>query len=395
MNLKFLVFAFALIALSANAYANNTTCNVILGSCGTNATTTINIIHSNLTNKTGMPIYMMMTYAPGCPYCERLSNFIQELNSTYDIRVTYINAIANQSLVTKFLSYYNVPREEWGSVPQLFVGSNYCVGDTPCVSLLSDNIANFSKTGVPQPAISGTLSNLSILEIFGLALVDSVNPCAIAVLILLLSTFFMRNPNKRYHLLLAGFSFALGIFVFYFMIGVLLLLGIKSAVAVLGNLRNVYIYTAFGIFSIVLGVLNLKDYFRYGSLGFAMEVPKRWKPKLGATIDTIVLKLASIPGAFIAGVAVTAFLLPCITGPYIVAGSLLSGLSVFDASLWLVFYNFVFVLPMLIITTIIFLGFTSLEKASEFRERNIKKLHLIAGLLLLLVGAIMLSSIVL
>jgi len=393
MDLKFLVFALALMVISANAYADNTTCNVILGSCGTNATTTINVIH-NTTNKTGKPIYMMMTYAPGCPHCERLSNYIQELNSTYDIRVTYINAITNQSLVAKYLSYYNVPEGDWVSVPQLFVGTNYCIGDTPCISLLSDNIANFSKTGVPQPSISGTLSSLSILEITGLALVDSVNPCAIAVLILLLSTFFMRNPNKRYKLLLAGFAFALGIFVFYFMIGIFLLLGIKSALAIT-DLRNVYIYTAFGVFSIVLGLLNLKDYFHYGILGFTMEVPMRWKPKMGATLDMIVLKLASIPGAFIAGVAVTAFLLPCITGPYIVAGSLLSGLNIFDASLWLAFYNFLFVLPMLIITTIIFFGFSSIEKASEFRERNVKKLHLIAGILLIIVGAIMLSSVLL
>ena len=76
MDLKFLVFALALMVISANAYADNTTCNVILGSCGTNATTTINVIH-NTTNKTGKPIYMMMTYAPGCPHCERLSNYIQ------------------------------------------------------------------------------------------------------------------------------------------------------------------------------------------------------------------------------------------------------------------------------------------------------------------------------
>ena len=296
--------------------------------------------------------------------------------------------------MAKYLSYYNVPEGDWVSVPQLFVGTNYCIGDTPCISLLSDNIANFSKTGVPQPSISGTLSSLSILEITGLALVDSVNPCAIAVLILLLSTFFMRNPNKRYKLLLAGFAFALGIFVFYFMIGIFLLLGIKSALAIT-DLRNVYIYTAFGVFSIVLGLLNLKDYFHYGILGFTMEVPMRWKPKMGATLDMIVLKLASIPGAFIAGVAVTAFLLPCITGPYIVAGSLLSGLNIFDASLWLAFYNFLFVLPMLIITTIIFFGFSSIEKASEFRERNVKKLHLIAGILLIIVGAIMLSSVLL
>ena len=58
------------------------------------------------------------------------------------------------------------------------------------------------------------------------------------------------------------------------------------------------------------------------------------------------------------------------------------------------YYNFLFVLPMLIITALVYFSFTSIDKASEFRERNVKKLHLVAGLLLILVGAIMLSSLI-
>jgi cytochrome c biogenesis protein CcdA len=75
-----------------------------------------------------------------------------------------------------------------------------------------------------------------------------------------------------------------------------------------------------------------------------------------------------------------------------VAGSLLKDLPILSAVPWLVYYNFLFVLPMFIITLLVYFSFTSIDKASEFRERNIKKLHLVAGLLLILVGAIMLSS---
>jgi hypothetical protein len=41
---------------------------------------------------------------------------------------------------------------------------------------------------------------------------------------------------------------------------------------------------------------------------------------------------------------------------------------------------------MFIITALVYLSFTSVEKASQFREKNIKKLHLIAGIMLLAVG---------
>jgi glutaredoxin len=394
-----LVVAFAIVYVGVTmnaAQASNSTCNVTTTGCAASTNSTmVTTTASNTTNKLGKPIYLALAYVTGCPHCEAVNNFILSESETYDIRTLYINAITNQTLLSQYLVYYNVPQSDWGAVPILFVNGTYRVGDTDSISFLSSNLAAFAQTGVPLPAVgSSNLGSLSILEITGLALVDSINPCAFAVLIFLLSTMFMYNPTKKYRLLLGGVSFALGIFAFYLVIGVALLLGIKSVLAVTG-LRNVYVYGAFGIFSIALGLFNLKDYISYGSLGFTTEVPMRWRPKMLGTMDKVLLsKIATVPGAFIAGVLVTAFLLPCITGPYFVAGSLLKDLSLGSAVLWLSYYNILFVLPMLIITALVYFSFTSIDKASEFREKNIKKLHLIAGILLIIVGVIMLSSFV-
>ena len=365
------------------------TCNILGNSCGNS---TINSITVNSTGKIGKPIYMALAFAPGCTHCEALNNYLKNLSVTYDIRVNYINAIANQTALTQFLSHYNVSKDSWDTVPILFVNNTYCVGDTPCEAFISARIAAFAQTGTPQPTGSGTLSNITIAELTGLALVDSVNPCAFAVLIFLLSTLFLRNPNERHKILLGGIAFALGIFVFYITVGIFLLLGIKSVLAV-ANLKSVYIYGAFGVLTIILGILNIKDYLAPRSLGFAMEVPLRWRPKMFGTMDKILFKFASIPAAFIAGVLVTAFLLPCITGPYFVAGSLLKDLPISTAIAWLAYYNFLFIFPMLVITALVYASFTSVEKAHAFREKNIPKLHLLAGLMLLIVGIVILSQV--
>jgi thiol-disulfide isomerase/thioredoxin len=370
------------------------TCNVTTNVCTASSNTSfITTTVSNTTNKVGRPVYIAFAYAPGCPHCEALNSFILNMSRTYDIRTLYINAITNQTLLSEYLNHYNVPQSDWGSVPILFVNGTYTVGDTVSMSYLSAHIAEFAQEGVSLPPVSGaTLGTLSVLEVTGLALVDSINPCAFAVLIFFLSTLFMWDPTRKYRLLLGGASFALGIFAFYFVVGVGLLLGIRSVLAVTG-LQNVYIYGAFGVFAIALGVLNLKDYFSYGSLGFVMEVPRRLRPRMLGTMDRIMLSnVAYIPAAFVTGVLVTAFLLPCISGPYFVAGSLLKDLQIGTALLWLAYYNFLFVLPMLIITLLVYLSLTSVEKASGFRERNIRRLHLVAGVLLILVGVIMLSS---
>ncbi|MDG6901268.1 MAG: hypothetical protein JRM80_04840 [Nitrososphaerota archaeon] len=391
------VVAFAIVYVSftpSAVRAADTTCNITTTGCSADggaglATTTA----ANTTDRLGKPVYIALAYSPGCPHCEALNNFILNLSATYDLRTTYINAVTNQTMLAEYLGYYNVPQTDWGAVPILFANDTFCVGDSTCISFLSSNIASFAQTGVPLPAIGhANLPSLTIFEITGLALVDSINPCAFAVLIFLLSTMFMYNPTKRHRLLLGGVSFALGIFAFYLVVGVALFLGIKSVLEVTG-LQNVYVYGAFGAFSIALGLLNLKDFFSYGSLGFIMEVPRRLRPRMLGTMDKVLLgKIATIPGAFLAGVLVTAFLLPCITGPYFVAGSLLKDLPLDYAVLWLAYYNFLFVLPMLMITALVYFSFTSIERASEFREKNIKKLHLVAGLLLILVGVIMLSS---
>ena len=386
----------AYIAVSLGpAKGSASTCNVTTAACTANTGTgLLTTASSNTTGKLGMPVYLALAYAPGCPHCEALNSFILNLSRTYDIRTTYINVIENQSVLTQYLSHYNVSQSYWGSVPILFVSGTYCVGDTTCMSFLASNISSLAQTGTTAPVVGGgSLEGLTVLAITGLALVDSVNPCAFAVLIFLLSTMFMYNPTKRYRLLLGGTSFALGIFSFYLMVGVGLLTGIKSVLVVTG-LNNDYIYGGFGVFSIALGLLNMKDYISYGSIGFVMEVPRRWRPKMLGTMDKVLLsKIASVPGAFVAGVLVTAFLLPCITGPYFVAGSLLKDLPLNTAVLWLAYYNLLFVLPMFIITGLVYFSFTSIDRASEFSERNTKKLHFVAGVLLILVGAIMLSSI--
>jgi len=45
---------------------------------------------------------------------------------------------------------------------------------------------------------------------------------------------------------------------------------------------------------------------------------------------------------------------------------------------------------MIIITLIVYFGFTTVENVSGWKERNIKYLHLIAGIILVLLGIAML-----
>ena len=73
-------------------------------------------------------------------------------------------------------------------------------------------------------------------------------------------------------------------------------------------------------------------------------------------------------------------------GPYIVASGLLADLGTLGALPWLLYYNLVFVLPMLIIVGIVYFGFAKIDDVTGWKDKHVRTLHLVAGILLFLIG---------
>ena len=87
------------------------------------------------------------------------------------------------------------------------------------------------------------------------------------------------------------------------------------------------------------------------------------------------------------GSVVTLIELPCTGGPYFFALGILAkwGLTPqFFAYLFL--YNLIFISPLILISVLVYLGKLTVEKASDWQARNSKRLHLIAGVLMLAAG---------
>ena len=214
-----------------------------------------------------------------------------------------------------------------------------------------------------------------------LALADSVNPCAIAVLTMVLISILIANPKNQRKVLFSGIAFILAVYIGYLFYGVIIIQFFKTFAEVLRD-NSVYVYNGLAILAMLIGALNIKDFFMYRPGGIATEMPIFMRSK----VKKIISGITSPAGAFIIGFLVTLFLLPCTIGPYIVASGLISELGFAKAILWLLYYNVLFVIPMLIITLVIHFGFARIEDVSGWKERNIRKLHLIAGILLFLVG---------
>ncbi len=222
---------------------------------------------------------------------------------------------------------------------------------------------------------------LNLGRITLLALVNSVNPCQIAMLVLVLITILTQNQEKKKKVLFAGLAFIAAVYMGYLFYGVVLV-QLFQAFTLLLKEGSIYIRYGFAILAMLIGALQIKDFFFYKKGGFATEMPIWMRPKAKRIIE----KITSPLGAFITGFIITLFLSPCTMAPLLVVTQTLSTLGLIGALPWLLYFNLIAVLPLIIITFIVYRGFTTAENISQWKERNVRILHLIAGVLLFAAG---------
>jgi len=225
-----------------------------------------------------------------------------------------------------------------------------------------------------------TKPKLTLAKILSLAIIDAVNPCALAVLSLMLIAILTYNPTKRKNILLAGLAFTASVFIMYLIYGLVIIKSFQLIQA-LTSVR-VLLYKILGLGAIILGCFKLRDFFRGGVC------------KVSPRVNKIISKITSPKGAFLVGAFVTIFLLPCTIGPYIICGGILSAMCTLKSLPWLLLYNLIFVLPMIIIVSVIYFGLSNIEDISGWQARNIKYLDLVSGFVILGLGIAMVLGLI-
>ncbi len=219
-----------------------------------------------------------------------------------------------------------------------------------------------------------------LLVLIPAALADSINPCAFAILFLILWTILSRTKSKK-KVIISWISFSLAIFIAYFLLWVWVykLLWLTNFSQHVGIFKIVV-----WIIGILIWLFNIKDYFFYGKW-FVMEVPFAWRNNM----RKIVKKATSPVWAFIVWIIVSLFLLPCTSWPYLTVLWYLWADSTLKMIVWywyLILYNLIFILPMLVLTFIVWFGLKNIDELKEIREFNVEKIHLIVWILMLLIG---------
>lgn len=349
----------------------------------------------------------ILFYGNGCPHCAKVEKFFKEndLSDKYDL--TSKEIYFNKNNLTEFQSYLKklelASSQIW--VPFLVINNkeecSYINGDESIIDFFQKKMEiSCSHSGCDHTVCNEenckwlkcewhTLSNSWAIQetkselkerlkflwiMLPAALSDSINPCEFAVMLLLLSTVLTKTRSKK-RALLSWFLFILAVFISYFSMWLWLFSALANATNTDLIKRIVW------ILGIVVWLANLKDFFRYGK-GFVMEVPFAWRPKMASLIE----KITSPFGAFLVWFVVSVFLLPCTSWPYFtILGYLASESKSINLRwyIYLLIYNIVFILPMALITLLVWLGYKSAEELNKIKEKNTKLIHLIVWLLML------------
>ena len=227
---------------------------------------------------------------------------------------------------------------------------------------------------------SGTNFLGDLLIVVSFALADSINPCIMSILVLLLAQLATIKATKRAKKI--GFTYVIAVFFSYLFLGILMAAGFSIANAlffwVMPYVKTVLV---FGI--LVAGAVNIKDFFAYGS-GISFSIPKKYKNMVEGF---------AVKGTVIATIALAAIVtlieFPC-------TGAMYAGLIYRMVALemnyaliltYLIIYNIIFVLPLGFILVAYTKGFST-EKLDKFRLKYRRIFRLLMGIALIILAYI-------
>jgi len=240
--------------------------------------------------------------------------------------------------------------------------------------------------------------NFTPLAIISAGLIDGVNPCAFTVIVFFISFLTLQGYRKK-ELIVIGISFIASVFLTYLLIG----LGLFNF---LYQLKGFWVVTrafniSIGAFSIILGCLALYDFFKYRKTreteGLVLQLPVAVKRRIQYIIGLHYRKTtpfsSSLSGghrhifrlthiAFVTGFLVSILEAVCTGQTYLPTISFILKTTTlkFQALFYLVVYNFMFIVPLVIIFVFALLGVAS-QQFATFLKKHLLTIKLLMALL--------------
>ncbi|MBN1139937.1 MAG: hypothetical protein JXM73_25425, partial [Anaerolineae bacterium] len=348
------------------------------------------------------PIHLAYFYQPGCQECNRVSLDLNHLTGRYPQLVVHEFDVKAEAALCEWLgARAGVPEEKRLIAPAVFVGEGALVDQELTAPVLETLIAGYAGTGAEatwagwetaQAETTGSIverfRSFGVLTVLAAGLVDGLNPCAFATIVFFISYLAFVGRGRR-EVLAVGAAFTLGVFLTYLGVGFGLLKFLASLPFLSAISRWVYGLTA-GL-CLVLAAGSLYDWWqarRGKPEEMRLKLPLRLRRWINRVIREGAGLRAFVPVAFLTGMAISIIELACTGQVYLPTIIFVLGVPELQARavLYLLLYNLLFVLPLIVVFVLAYFGTTS-EQLGQFINRRAATVKLVtAGLFFMLAG---------
>lgn len=367
------------------------------------------------------PIRIYVFYSETCPHCTNLEEALDEIKIDYpNIEVLKYEVIKNKENRTYLAEARNLLHSQSTGVPFTVIGTKSIVGFSKnsgkiqlldIIRVYDQNLNYYDPLGEYLEIIekSGTLTyedllnqetdNSSLIDIpligaidtknlslpviaILIGIIDGFNPCALWVLLFLIS--FMLGVNNRKRMFILGTTFIVTSALVYalFMIAWLNISILMASI--------IWLRLLISLIAITGGIINLRSYIKSKDAGCNV-VDEKKRNKVINSIKKYVLEkhfIIAILGIITVAISVNFIEMACSAGLPLVFTNILAlnNLSTFSYVFYIGLYLLFFILDDLIIFTIAM--FTLKLKGSS--NKYVKYSHLIGGILMILIGLLLL-----
>jgi cytochrome c biogenesis protein CcdA len=344
---------------------------------------------------------VILFYSPHCKACIKLkSEFLPLIKEKYKNKVEWkelsiIDNEKNLALLYSVAARFN----RKAAVPSILIGDIYLKGTKE----IEDNLERIITEVLKKESKPFSLFHIDLIQIFnkisiftimGSGLIDGINPCAFAVIVFFISFLAVYGYRKR-EVFIVGLFYCLAVFTTYLLLGLGFFKFIYAFSRIYLLIQAFYYFIA--IFCFLLSGLALYDYFKFKKTketeDLILQLPKFLKKKINITIGSRLRerKEKGILGLIISSLSIgflVSILEAVCTGqvyvPTIVFIMKNTNLRL-KAFTYLILYNLMFILPLILIFLLSLVGFTS-QKFNNFLKKNLGKVKITMAVLFFVLG---------
>ncbi|MCX7005210.1 MAG: hypothetical protein NTV22_18325 [bacterium] len=338
------------------------------------------------------PVIVDYFYEPGCPECERvklevLPRLAAQYEGFYTLRLHDVGVPSNVVLLAAYQEALGMAENAPVSMVVDYQIPLQGVAQIREALLSNVEARVMARTqpdwqpprpiavtrGPADAALAAHARQFTLVLVMLSGLIDGINPCAISTLVFFMSALMVANIRGR-ALLVMGAAFCAASFATYFALGFGLLRILHSLRAFAAVQRGIEL----GMLAVlaVFALLSFRDAWRYARHAnpneVSMQLSARMKERIHAVMRRGVRYHSLLLGGIVIGCLVTALESVCTGQVYVPTLVMLlkSQAGNLRAWLYLLLYNTMFILPLVLVFVLVYRGL-NMQRLLAWSRRNV------------------------